>query len=168
MFETGVAVGDTHSAADLLARFDVLVLCVGARVPRDLDVPGRHLAGVTFAMDFLAQQNRRVEGGIVPDESAILASDKHVVVIGGGDTGSDCVGTSNRQRAKSVSQLELMPAPPLVRMPENPWPAWPLVFRTSSSQAEGCERGFSVMTKAFVGDASGKRLFQTGVPINSR
>ncbi len=157
-FLTGVAIGETHSAADVLARFDVLVLCVGARVPRDIQVPGRDLEGVTFAMDFLAQQNRRVAGAVVPAASEILATGKHVVVIGGGDTGSDCVGTSNRQHATSVSQLELMPEPPLVRMPENPWPAWPLVLRTSSSQAEGCERGFSVMTKAFVADASGKRL----------
>jgi glutamate synthase (NADPH/NADH) small chain len=157
-FETGVDVGTTRGASELLARFDAVVLCLGARVPRDLPVPGRELEGVTFAMDFLVQQNRRVAGGAVPDAHAILAAGKNVVVIGGGDTGSDCVGTSNRQGARSVSQLELMPKPPLVRMPENPWPAWPLVLRTSSSQAEGCERDFSVMTKAFVADASGKRL----------
>jgi glutamate synthase (NADPH/NADH) small chain len=109
-------------------------------------------------MDFLVQQNARVAGDSVPDERAILATGKNVVVIGGGDTGSDCVGTSNRQRAKSVAQLELMPKPPLVRMPHNPWPAWPLILRTSSSQEEGCERDFAVMTKAFVADASGKRI----------
>jgi len=155
-FEVGV----DAQGKDLLARFDAVVLCMGARIPRDLPVPGRELEGVCFAMDFLVQQNRRVAGdAALPNgEAPILATGKHVVVIGGGDTGSDCVGTSNRQRAASVSQLELMAKPPLVRMPENPWPSWPLVLRTSSSQEEGCERDFSVMTKAFVADASGKRL----------
>ncbi|GAC1547397.1 MAG: glutamate synthase subunit beta [Polyangiales bacterium] len=157
VFETGIDVGTALGGAELLSRFDAVVLCTGARVPRDLPVPGRELEGVTFAMDFLVQQNRRVAGDAVAEPS-ILAAGKHVVVIGGGDTGSDCVGTSNRQHAKSVSQLELMPKPPLVRMPENPWPAWPLVLRTSSSQEEGCARDFSVMTKAFVADASGKRI----------
>jgi glutamate synthase (NADPH/NADH) small chain len=157
VFETSVDVGGQLGGAELLARFDAIVLCTGARVPRDLVVPGRELEGVTYAMDFLVQQNRRVAGDDVVVEP-ILATGKHVVVIGGGDTGSDCVGTSNRQGAKSVSQLELMPKPPLVRMPENPWPAWPLVLRTSSSQEEGCARDFSVMTKAFVADASGKRI----------
>ena len=156
VFETSVDVGGEASGAELLARFDAVVLCTGSRVPRDLVVTGRELEGVTYAMDFLVQQNRRVAGDAVAD--AILATGKHVVVIGGGDTGSDCVGTSNRQGAKSVSQLELMPKPPLVRMPENPWPAWPLVLRTSSSQEEGCARDFSVVTKAFVPDASGKRI----------
>ena len=155
VFEVGV---DVVNATSLLTRFDAVVLCLGSRMPRDLPVPGRELEGVCFAMDFLVQQNARVAGDIVPDAGAILAGGKHVVVIGGGDTGSDCVGTSNRQGASSVSQLELMPKPPLVRMPENPWPAWPLVLRTSSSQEEGCGRDFSVMTKAFVADASGKRV----------
>ncbi len=161
VFEAGVDVGAEIGGAELLARFDAVVLCTGARVPRDLGVPGRELEGVTYAMDFLVQQNRRVAGDAAPEvagQAPILATGKHVVVIGGGDTGSDCVGTSNRQHARSVSQLELMPKPPLVRMPENPWPAWPLVLRTSSSQEEGCARDFSVMTKAFVADASGKRI----------
>jgi glutamate synthase (NADPH/NADH) small chain len=156
----------TNVEADaLLARFDAVVLCLGSRIPRDLPVPGRDLEGVALAMDFLEQQNRRVAGdsaaiiGATSERAgAIVATGKHVVVIGGGDTGSDCVGTSNRQRAASVAQLELMPKPPLVRMPENPWPAWPLVFRTSSSQEEGCGRDFSVLTKAFLPDASGKRI----------
>ena len=145
---------------DLLARYDAVVLSMGARAARDLPVPGRELEGVCYAMDFLVQQNRRVAGDpALPDgEVPILATGKHVVVIGGGDTGSDCVGTSNRQLAASVSQLELMPKPPLVRMPENPWPSWPLVLRTSSSQEEGCDREFSIMTKSFVADASGKRI----------
>jgi glutamate synthase (NADPH/NADH) small chain len=157
-FEVSVDIGNTVHAAELLASFDAVVLATGSRVPRDLPVPGRELEGVVFAMDFLVQQNARVAGDVVSDERAILATAKNVVVIGGGDTGSDCVGTSNRQGATSVSQLELLPKPPLVRMPENPWPAWPLVLRTSSSQEEGCARDFSVMTKAFVADASGKRV----------
>ncbi len=162
VFETSVDVGGAGarsvSGAELARRFEAVVLCLGARVPRDLPVPGRDLEGVCFAMDFLVQQNARVAGDAIPSERAILATGQHVVVIGGGDTGSDCVGTSNRHGAASVSQLELMEKPPLVRMPENPWPAWPLVLRTSSSQDEGCARDFSVMTKRFVPDASGKRV----------
>jgi glutamate synthase (NADPH/NADH) small chain len=171
-FETGVEVGRDLGKDELLAKFDAVVLCLGARVPRDLPVPGRELGGVHFAMEYLEQQNRRVAGdermGSVvlsdPDAGAILACGKHVVVIGGGDTGSDCVGTANRQRAASVTQLELMPKPPLVRMPENPWPAWPLILRTSSSheepsvQKDRCEREFAIMTKALLPDASGKRV----------
>ncbi|RYG73543.1 glutamate synthase, partial [bacterium] len=131
--------------------FDAVVLTTGARVPRDLPVPGRELRGVHFAMEFLGQQNRRVSGErarFEPSEE-ISAKGKHVVVIGGGDTGSDCVGTSVRQGARSVTQLELLPKPSLVRMPDNPWPEWPLVLRTSSSQEEGCGRDFSVLTRGF-------------------
>ncbi len=161
VFETGVDVGgsgpDAISAASLVATFDAVVVCVGARLPRDLAVPGRELDGVRFAMDFLVEQNARVAGDVVSND-AIQATGRHVVVIGGGDTGSDCVGTSVRQGASSVTQLELMPRPPLVRMPDSPWPAWPVVFRTSSSQEEGCLRDFAIMTKAFVPDASGKRV----------
>jgi glutamate synthase (NADPH/NADH) small chain len=152
----GVNVGVDLTGKQLLRDFDAVVLCIGARKPRDLDVPGRSLAGVHFAMDFLPQQNKRVAGDSVPDGEAILATGKHVVVIGGGDTGSDCVGTSIRQGAASVTQLELMPKPPLVRMPENPWPAWPVILRTSSSHEEGCERDWSIMTKELVGDAQGR------------
>jgi glutamate synthase (NADPH/NADH) small chain len=157
-FRTSVDVGKDIGAEELLASFDAVVLCLGARVPRDLPVVGRHLKGVMFAMDFLEQQNRRVAGEVIPEPRGVVATDKHVVVIGGGDTGSDCVGTSNRHRAASVTQLELLPKPPLVRMPENPWPAWPLVLRTSSSHEEGCARDFSVMTKAFVADPTGTRV----------
>jgi len=157
-FEAGVDVGTALGKDALLADFDAVVLCIGARVPRDLPVPGRELVGVHFAMRFLTQQNARIAGDVVPEDAAILATGKHVVVIGGGDTGSDCVGTSVRQRAASVTQLELMPKPPLVRLPENPWPAWPLVLRTSSSQEEGCTRDFAVMTKRFLPDASGTRV----------
>jgi glutamate synthase (NADPH/NADH) small chain len=158
-FETGVDVGGTRSAADLRERFDAVVLAIGARAPRDLPVPGRELAGVHYAMTFLEQQNRRVAGEVVPDSDAILATGKRVVVLGGGDTGSDCVGTSLRQRAASVVQLELMPRPPLVRAPANPWPEWPLVLRTSSSHEEGeageapvLGRDWAVMTKRLRGE----------------
>jgi glutamate synthase (NADPH/NADH) small chain len=113
---------------------------------------GRELGGVHFAMQFLEQQNRRVAGDNVDAASAILATGKHVVVIGGGDTGSDCVGTSIRQGALSVTQLELMPKPPLVRIPNNPWPEWPLILRTSSSQEEGAERDWAVSTQCFRGE----------------
>jgi glutamate synthase (NADPH/NADH) small chain len=146
-FVTGARV-----AAGDLRRFDATALCIGARTPRDLPVPGRDLMGVHFAMDFLEQQNRRVAGDVVPDADAILARGKHVVVVGGGDTGSDCVGTSVRQGAASVTQLELMPKPPLTRMPENPWPEWPLVLRTSSSHEEGCERDWAISTKVLLGE----------------
>ncbi len=160
-FRTGVYVGakgpgagvandarETVAPADLLAGFDAVVLAGGAETPRDLPVPGRDLDGVHFAMEFLPLQNRRVAGDKgVP---ALSAKDRHVIVIGGGDTGSDCVGTSNRHGAKSVTQLELLPMPPDVE--NNPvWPNWPTRLRTSSSQEEGCERDFSVATKRFNG-----------------
>ena len=143
---------DAQSAGTLLAPFDATVLALGARAPRDLPIPGRELRGVHFAMELLELQNRVVAG----DPCAPLATGGlDVVVIGGGDTGSDCVGTSNRCGAKSVTQLELEPPPPLARRPENPWPEWPLVMRTSSSHEEGCERDFGVLTKAFLGDEAG-------------
>ena len=158
VFETSVDVGGALSGAELLARFDAVVLCIGARVPRDLAVPGRDLEGVTFAMDFLVQQNRRVAGDAAPEVSPdangqppILATGKHVVVIGGGDTGSDCIGTSNRQGALSVTQLEIMPAPPEHENKGLTWPNWPLKMRTSSSQAEGARREFAVLTQKFSG-----------------
>ena len=154
-FRTSVDVGRDIEGPALLADFDAVVLCLGARRPRDLHVPGRDLAGVHFAMDYLVAQNERLAGHAAPSHESLIATGKHVVVIGGGDTGSDCVGTANRQRAASVTQLELMAKPPLVRIPENPWPAWPLVFRTSSSQEEGCERDFGVMTQAFVSTDAG-------------
>jgi glutamate synthase (NADPH/NADH) small chain len=150
-FRPGVDVGPQLGAERLRREFDAIVLAMGARVPRDLPIPGRELSGVHFAMEFLKQQNRRVAGDTVDAKSAILATGKNVIVIGGGDTGSDCVGTSLRQGAKSVTQLELMPKPALVRMPANPWPEWPLILRTSSSQEEGCERDWAVSTQSFEG-----------------
>ena len=151
------------SAADL-RKFDAAILAIGSTTPRDLAVPGRDLAGVHFAMDYLPEHNRRVAGDAVDPARAILAKDKRVVVIGGGDTGSDCVGTAVRQGARNIVELELMPKPPLVRMPQNPWPEWPLVLRTSSSLEEAAQkngekradiREFSVATRALLGDESG-------------
>ena len=154
-FETGADVGSDLSIRYLLRSFDAVLLAGGARIPRDLTVPGRQLRGVCYAMDFLIQQNRRVAGDTIPAEQAILAGGKHVAVIGGGDTGSDCVGTSIRQGAASVRQLEILPRPPDVRSPQTPWPLWPNQLRTSSSHQEGGERMWSVQTKEFLGDAQG-------------
>ncbi len=140
---------ETVSADQLKKDFDAILLSGGAELPRDLPIPGRDLQGVHFAMEFLPQQNRTVAGDTVPNR--IMASGKHVVVIGGGDTGSDCVGTSNRHGAASVTQLEVMPMPPETENKHLVWPNWPLKLRTSSSQEEGCERDFAVLTKKFVG-----------------
>jgi glutamate synthase (NADPH/NADH) small chain len=165
-FRTGVRVGaalppgvpdlsrEAISPEALAAQFDAVVLAAGAEVPRDLPVPGRELKGVHFAMDFLPQQNRAVAGDKVKEQ--ISAKDKRVVVIGGGDTGSDCVGTSNRQGAVSVTQFELLPQPPVQENKALTWPYWPIKLRTSSSHDEGCERDWAVTTKAFKGDAKGR------------
>jgi glutamate synthase (NADPH/NADH) small chain len=152
-FRVGVAAGLDVRGEQLLHEHDAVVLSTGARAPRDLPIPGRDLRGVHFAMEYLVQQNRRVAGDEVDGSRAIVATGKRVVVIGGGDTGSDCVGTAVRQGARSVMQLELMPKPSLVRSPSNPWPEWPMVLRTSSSQEEGAERDWSVSTRAFRGEA---------------
>ncbi len=152
-FQTGVHVGVDLSAADLRRSFDAVLLCTGSEQPRDLPIPGRDLRGIHFAMEFLTQQNRRNAGDRLASEDEILASGKHVVVLGGGDTGSDCVGTSHRQHARSVTSVELLDRPPEERHPSTPWPLWPLVFRTSSSHEEGGEREFSVLTKRFEGEA---------------
>lgn len=151
-FQTGVHVGHDLSASELRQSFDAALLCLGAEHPRDLPVPGRELEGVHFAMDFLRQNNRRVAGDTLPKGEEILATDKHVVVLGGGDTGSDCIGTSHRQGARSVTSIELLERPPDERDPSTPWPLWPLQFRTSSSHEEGGEREFAVMTKALAGN----------------
>lgn len=165
-FRTGVFIGkdapgpgvnnwakETISPDDLQKQFDAVVLTGGAEQPRDLPVPGRELKGVHFAMEFLPQQNKVVAGDKVAKQ--LVAAGKNVVVIGGGDTGSDCVGTSNRQGAKSVTQFELMPRPPEQENKPMVWPYWPLKLRTSSSHEEGCERDWSVTTKMFKGDAKG-------------
>ncbi|HVO89179.1 MAG TPA: glutamate synthase subunit beta [Casimicrobiaceae bacterium] len=156
-FRPGVEVGRDVSADDLLAQFDAIVLSGGAEQPRDLPVPGRELDGVHFAMEFLPQQNRVVAGEGVPHQT--LATGKRVVVIGGGDTGSDCVGTSNRQGAQSITQFELLPQPPEVEHKPLVWPYWPIKLRTSSSHEEGCERDWAVATKRLEGeDGKVKRL----------
>jgi glutamate synthase (NADPH/NADH) small chain len=152
VFKTGVRAGVDARGEALLEDYDAIVLAGGAMKPRDLPVEGRALDGVHFAMDFLTQQNRRVAGDAVPAQDGILATGKRVIVLGGGDTGSDCVGTSLRQNAASVTSLELMPRPPDERVPANPWPEWPLVYRTSSSHEEGGTRDFAVMTKRLIGD----------------
>ncbi|MDZ7721597.1 MAG: glutamate synthase subunit beta [candidate division KSB1 bacterium] len=150
-FETEVEAGRDISARYLSRIYDAIVITAGATIPRDLDVPGRDLDGVHFAMEFLAQQNRRVSGESLK-RPEISANGKQVVVIGGGDTGSDCVGTSIRQGAQSVTQIELLPKPPLTRTERNPWPEWPNILRTSSSHEEGCERKWSLLTKELKGD----------------
>ncbi len=152
--QTNANVGGNIDPDDLLKDYDAVLLCGGATIPRDLSIEGRNLDGIHYAMEFLEQQNRRVAGLEVAEEEAIWATDKHVVVIGGGDTGSDCVGTSNRHRAKSITQLEIMPMPAAER-DANTWPNWPLILRTSSSHEEGCEREWAINTKAFVGDGKG-------------
>jgi glutamate synthase (NADPH/NADH) small chain len=153
-FHCGVHVGVDLSVDDLISGCDAIALAGGAELPRDLSIPGRELRGVHFAMDFLPQQNRRVSGEALATNEPILASGKHVVVIGGGDTGSDCIGTSVRQGALSVTQLEIMPRPPEMENKLLTWPDWPLKIRTSSSHDEGSMRDFAVMTREFVG-ASG-------------
>jgi glutamate synthase (NADPH/NADH) small chain len=148
-FRPGTHVGNDVPAAALVEEYDAVALTGGAEAPRDLPVRGRDLAGIHFAMEFLPQQNRVVAGDRVPDQ--IVATGKHVIVIGGGDTGSDCVGTSNRQRAKSVTQFELLPQPPQQENKPVTWPYWPIKLRTSSSHQEGCDRDWAVATKRFEG-----------------
>ncbi|MEO8345164.1 MAG: glutamate synthase subunit beta [Betaproteobacteria bacterium] len=148
-FRPGAHVGVDIPAAQLLADFDAIVLTGGAEAPRDLDVPGRDLTGVHFAMDFLPQQNKVVAGDTVAGQT--MATGKHVVIIGGGDTGSDCVGTSNRHGAASITQFELLPQPPESENKSLVWPNWPIKLRTSSSHEEGCARDWAVTTKRFEG-----------------
>ncbi|NLR69357.1 glutamate synthase subunit beta [Novosphingobium sp. ERN07] len=154
-FRTGVEVGVTVSFASLQENFDAVVLAGGAEDPRGLNIPGAELPGVRMAMEFLTQQNKRNAGDDelrAAPRGSLTATGKHVVVIGGGDTGSDCVGTSNRQGAASVTQLEIMPKPPEKEDKALSWPNWPLKLRTSSSHEEGCEREFAVLTKRVVGE----------------
>jgi glutamate synthase (NADPH/NADH) small chain len=155
-FETKAHVGANVPVEDLLKGFDALLLAGGAEQPRDLKVPGRELQGIHFAMEFLPQQNRRCEGDSVPEAEAILATGKHVVIIGGGDTGADCLGTCHRQGALSVTQFELLPKPPDERSPSTPWPLWPMQLRVESSHEEGGVRDWNVSTVKFTGDERGR------------
>jgi len=158
-FHNGVNVGIDLAAAELLKDFDAIVLSGGAEKPRDLPVPGRDLSGVNFAMEFLPQQNRRIAKEPIHSNAPILASGCHVVVIGGGDTGSDCIGTVIRQGALSVTQLEILPRPPDKENKLLTWPDWPLKLRASHAHEEGAERGFSVVTKELRGeDGAVKKL----------
>jgi glutamate synthase (NADPH/NADH) small chain len=153
-FRTGVDVGSDLDGTALRARYDAVVLAIGATVPRDLPVPGRELAGVLQAMDYLPHANRAALDPtyVVPESAA----GRHVVIIGGGDTGADCLGTAHRQGAASVTQLEIMPRPPESRPDGNPWPTWPLVYRTSSAHEEGGERVYAVSTTRLIGDDQGR------------
>jgi glutamate synthase (NADPH) small chain len=159
-FHYGVHVGVNHPAEDLLKSYDAVVLAGGAEKSRDLPIPGRDLKGIHFAMDFLPQQNRRVSGEPASGTEAILAEGKHVIVIGGGDTGSDCIGTSIRQGARSVTNFEIMPKPPEHENKLLTWPDWPLKLRTSSSHEEGAARDFSVMTQEFIGEDGQVKLLR--------
>jgi glutamate synthase (NADPH/NADH) small chain len=158
VFQPNSEVGGNISVGWLKKEFHAICLAGGATAARDLPIPGRDLPGVHLAMNFLPQQNRRVAGDTVPDAVSITAKDMHVVVIGGGDTGSDCVGTSIRQGAKSVTQIEIMPKPPDARTDEMPWPRWPTILRTSTSQEEGCKRDWAVLSKAFEGNGRVERI----------
>ncbi len=162
-FRTNADVGNNVSVEEIQSNYDALVLCGGSTIPRDIPIPGRDLKGIHFAMDFLSQQNKRVsqeetvlnnhEGRPVEE---ILATGKNVVVIGGGDTGSDCIGTSNRHKAKSITQIEILDKPPKNRSITNPWPEWPMILRTSSSHEEGSDRKWSILTKEFLGNDKGE------------
>jgi glutamate synthase (NADPH/NADH) small chain len=156
VFRAGVNVGIDIAADALRADFDAIVLAGGATKPRDLAVPGRNLQGIHFAMDYLTLQNRRNEGDLIADDRFITAKDKHVVIIGGGDTGADCLGTAHRQGARHVHQLELLSRPPDKRASGNPWPLWPNIFRVSPAHEEGGDRLYSISTQKFVGDVQGR------------
>jgi glutamate synthase (NADPH/NADH) small chain len=168
IFRPGVNVGVDVSMTRLVSDYHAVLLAAGAGHPRDLQVPGRELKGIHFAMEYLTLANKRCEGDAVPDDQFISAEGKHVVIIGGGDTGADCLGTAHRQRARSVTQLELMPMPPESRGPDNPWPQWPQVFRVSGAHEEGGERLFSVNTQRFVGDDAGRVRALQAVKVEMR
>jgi glutamate synthase (NADPH/NADH) small chain len=155
VFRPGVNIGVDVPSARLVSDYDAVLLAGGAGQPRDLPVPGRELKGVHFAMEYLTLQNRRCEGDEIPDREFIDARDRHVIIIGGGDTGADCLGTAHRQGARSVTQIELMERPPDMRAADNPWPTWPQIFRVSSAHEEGGERLYAVSTQRFSGDDSG-------------
>ena len=151
ILKTSVEVGKDISATKLLSSFDAVCLAVGAMKPRELDVEGKELDGIHFAMEFLSQQNKINRGEDIPYDVKIDAKDRHVVIIGGGDTGSDCVGTAIRQGARSITQVEIMPKPPVKRVEDNPWPLYGQILKTTSSHEEGCDRKWSLSTEKFIG-----------------
>ena len=155
-FKTNSEIGNNISTNQIIDNFDAVSVCIGSEVPRNLEVKGRNLKGIHFAMDFLSQQNDLVAGKTISKDILISAKGKKVLVIGGGDTGSDCVGTSNRQGATSVHQLELLPQPPVNENKQLTWPNWPMKLRTSTSHQEGCERQWSILTKSFEGNENGE------------
>ncbi|GAB3230854.1 glutamate synthase subunit beta [Algoriphagus aestuariicola] len=163
IFATNTEIGKTTTAEEVLKSFDAVVLSTGAQQPRALNIKGDKLKGVHFAMEFLGKQNQVIGSEI--SENPISAKGKHVIVIGGGDTGSDCIGTSNRHGAASITQLELLPKPPKQRNVLNPWPEWPMTLKTSSSHEEGAERMFSILTKEFTGNEAGEVTGLTLVDI---
>jgi glutamate synthase (NADPH/NADH) small chain len=156
VFRTNANIGVDVPVEELKVQFDAIVLTGGATHARDLNVPGRELKGIHFAMEYLTLQNRRNEGDLIPDLEFISAKDRHVIIIGGGDTGADCLGTAHRQGAASVHQLELLSRPPEDRAAHNPWPTWPNIFRVSPAHEEGGERLYAIATQRFSGDASGR------------
>jgi glutamate synthase (NADPH/NADH) small chain len=166
MFRTNCNIGVDVSVDNLRREFQALVLAGGATAARDLKVPGRELKGIHFAMEYLPLQNRRNEGDRIPDAEFITAKDKHVIIIGGGDTGADCLGTAHRQGARSVHQLELLTRPPDERADNNPWPLWPNVFRVSSAHEEGGERLYAVSTEKFAGTGNGRVTTLHGTNVN--
>ena len=155
-FKTNSEIGNNISTNQIIDTFHAVSICIGSEVPRNLEVKGRNLKGIHFAMDFLSQQNDMVAGKTISKDILISAKGKKVLVIGGGDTGSDCVGTSNRQGATSVHQLELLPQPPVNENKQLTWPNWPMKLRTSTSHQEGCERQWSILTKSFEGNENGE------------
>jgi glutamate synthase (NADPH) small chain len=164
-FRTGANVGANVPTGELRDDFDAIVLAGGSTVPRDLPVPGRELEGIHFAMEYLTEQNRRCPPDPFGEESPINARGRHIIIIGGGDTGADCLGTAHRQGAASVRQLELLPRPPDSRAPNNPWPTWPNIFRVSTAHEEGGERMYSISTERFSGNRHGRVTTLHGVEV---
>jgi glutamate synthase (NADPH/NADH) small chain len=167
LFQTGREIGVNIFVDDLRRDFDAIVFAIGACQARDLRVPGRELSGIHLAMEYLTQQNMRCEGDTIPPERLISAEGKRVVIIGGGDTGADCLGTAHRQGACSVHQFELLPRPPEARAADNPWPEWPNILRVSPAHEEGGERVYAVSTEKFTGDEHGRvaRLHAVNVAV---
>jgi glutamate synthase (NADPH/NADH) small chain len=151
IIRTGITIGKDIKGSELIEQFDAVCITIGATYPRDLKAEGRELKGIHYAMDFLTNQNRINSGLLSKEENAVNAEGKKVLVIGGGDTGSDCVGTSIRQKAEKVTQIEILPKPPLSRTENNPWPYWGKILKTSTSHEEGCERFWGISTVRFLG-----------------